>query len=47
MLHRILAKFDIFFEILQCVTEISSKLVEKGACPAEIELRMPHSYGYD
>ena len=45
MLHRILTRFDILFEILQCLTEISLKFTWKSAILAKVEPRMPWSYG--
>ena len=47
MLHRILRKFEILLEISQCLTEISSKFIGKGALPAKIEPRSLRSFGYD
>ena len=40
-------RFDILFEILQCLTEISTKFNEKGAFTAKVEWSILSRYGND
>ena len=47
ILHRILTKFDILLEILQCLTEISSKFSRNWGFSARSEWSSPCSCGND